>query len=627
MSRTLRAVLVAATALSTLAVAHPVLAGEPAPLTVTTDVRLGGPAADWIEGAVRGSDGSWYAAFGVQDGAFPGATGGAQGGADVVVARIGADLTTVVWATTLGGTDDDYPVAIALDPAGDVVVAGTTESGDFPTTAGAFQTVGNAGVDDTFVATLAAGTGAVGWATRVGGTGVEEPLDLAVGPDGRIWVAGDTQSSGYPAAGGGSNDRSGPSDAFLTAVAPDGASLAYSTVMGGPGTDAFTAVKVQTDGTLYTLGTLHGWAPSVPSTDLAPDDDADFSLIRWTTSGAPTQAHVTFLGGKGYDYIDTFAVDPSGAAYIGWTTNWGGVPLVDPIQDHTDAQGDAAVFQKLDPTGTHLQWSTYFGGTGNWQHTRAVLVDAWGSVYFVGSTNAPDTPLQHSVQPTYGGQSDAFLVKLTSTGRLVHSSYVGGAKHDAFTAVGTDLAGRVVAFGLSADGASQDGRIVRFEESARVTGLTGPASTTDTTPTWQFGTDLPSALTECSLDGGGWTACGASYTAPALGDGTHTFAVRALAGPGATPHVAAASVVVDTTADTAITKHPRRKTRKAKAAFAFTSEPGATFSCKVDKKSWKACGPTFTVKVRKGKHVLQVRATDVLGNADATPARFRWKRV
>jgi hypothetical protein len=80
--------------------------------------------------------------------------------------------------------------------------------------------------------------------------------------------------------------------------------------------------------------------------------------------------------------------------------------------------------------------------------------------------------------------------------------------------------------------------------------------------------------------------------------------------------------------DTLITKGPKNKTKKKKARFEFTStEAGSSFDCTVDGRAPKApCTSPIRVKVKKGRHTFQVRATDPAGNADPTPASDSWKR-
>ena len=81
---------------------------------------------------------------------------------------------------------------------------------------------------------------------------------------------------------------------------------------------------------------------------------------------------------------------------------------------------------------------------------------------------------------------------------------------------------------------------------------------------------------------------------------------------------------------TTLVSHPKKtvKTTKAisKARFRFRSdEQGSKFACKLDSGAWKDCSSPKTIKVKKGKHTFQVRATDRAGNIDSTPAKWVWR--
>jgi len=77
--------------------------------------------------------------------------------------------------------------------------------------------------------------------------------------------------------------------------------------------------------------------------------------------------------------------------------------------------------------------------------------------------------------------------------------------------------------------------------------------------------------------------------------------------------------------DTKIDKGPKKKTKKKKATFKFSSTtPGATFECSVDGKAFASCASPFKVKVKKGKHEFEVRAV-LAGVTDGSPAEQNWK--
>jgi hypothetical protein len=170
----------------------------------------------------------------------------------------------------------------------------------------------------------------------------------------------------------------------------------------------------------------------------------------------------------------------------------------------------------------------------------------------------------------------------------------------------------------------------------------GPTGTTaDQTPTFTFsGSDAVGPVTfQCSLDTGtaSFRACSgpgnSDTTASPLTDGSYTFRVRARDAAGnSSVATRPFSVLVPNPQptpspppETTINKGPK-KTRKARPKFKFSSsDPAATFRCKLDKGQFLACGSPFTTpKLRPGKHRLQVRAVGA-GGVDQSPAvrKFR----
>jgi hypothetical protein len=138
----------------------------------------------------------------------------------------------------------------------------------------------------------------------------------------------------------------------------------------------------------------------------------------------------------------------------------------------------------------------------------------------------------------------------------------------------------------------------------------------------------------CSLDGGEPLPCSSPFTPlDPLGDGLHGFAVRGedLAGRvGFSPTV---TFTVDTVAPrTSFGAKPRRvlrtRSRRAKAVFGFvSSEPGSTFTCRIDGGLLHYCQSRFVRRYKVGRHVLRAMAIDAAGNVDKTPAAFRFKVV
>ena len=133
-----------------------------------------------------------------------------------------------------------------------------------------------------------------------------------------------------------------------------------------------------------------------------------------------------------------------------------------------------------------------------------------------------------------------------------------------------------------------------------------------------FSASKPNATLECSLDAKDFVPCTTqtTQTYAGLGDGSHTFAVRATSAAGVGP-TTRYSWTVDTTGPTAtITQKPADPTNSRSATFVFAaSEAGATFECKLDGAAFAKCtAPQTYTSVGDGRHTFVVRAIDALGN-------------
>ncbi|MEO8290589.1 MAG: hypothetical protein ABI649_06295 [Gaiellaceae bacterium] len=130
---------------------------------------------------------------------------------------------------------------------------------------------------------------------------------------------------------------------------------------------------------------------------------------------------------------------------------------------------------------------------------------------------------------------------------------------------------------------------------------------------------------ECRLDGGDFEPCPSPKSYADLDDGEHRFRVRAVDRAGnADPKPAGWRWTVDTIPpDTKIESGPPDLSHEATAAFSLSSEPGATFECRLDGGDWKGCSAVSGLK--DGRHAFRARAKDKAGNVDPTPARWSWE--
>jgi hypothetical protein len=162
----------------------------------------------------------------------------------------------------------------------------------------------------------------------------------------------------------------------------------------------------------------------------------------------PVLSYSTYLGGSGGDVAYGIAVDSSGYAYITGITNSSDFPTLGAEQGKNSGNGDAFVV-KLNTTGDALVYSTYLGGGG--ADTATGLAVAAGDAYITGTTASTDFPTtEHAFQLAYGGNGDAFITHLSSSGdKLVYSSYLGGRAADFGQAVVVDSSGNAYLTGAT----------------------------------------------------------------------------------------------------------------------------------------------------------------------------------
>ena len=157
----------------------------------------------------------------------------------------------------------------------------------------------------------------------------------------------------------------------------------------------------------------------------------------------PVLVYATYLGGGGSDVGYSVATDSAGSTYVTGATASTDFPTVNPLQPALrNALWSDAFVLKIDPTGTRLVYATYFGGNEG-DAGRGIAIDAGGNAYVTGLTRSTDFPTRNAVQPAYGGNGDAFVMKLNADGSaLTYSTYLGGTNGDDSHAIAVDRGGR-----------------------------------------------------------------------------------------------------------------------------------------------------------------------------------------
>lgn len=395
----------------------------------------------------------------------------ANPGQAAFVSKLNAAGTALIFSTYLGGASE--VAGIAVDATGNVYVAGTTSSANFPVL-NAFQPTykgTGAGSVNGFVTKLDSSGEALVYSTYLGGSVQDFVHGLAVNNAGQAYIAGQTSSPDFPVANALQTTLKGRLNAFITELSTGGNSLVFSTFLGGSAADGALAVALDATGTIYLGGetnsvdfpTVNAFQ-SVNHASANGSTDPTGFVAKLNGSGSAL-IYASYLGGSGVDAVRAIAADSAGNAYVTGSTSSTDFPTVNPLQSTNRAAtglgGPTAFVSKINSAGKALVYSTYLGGSGGGNGPlgdvgNAIAIDNVGDVVAVGQSSSTDFPLVGAVQVTNKadalGASNAFVSELNPSGNaLVFSTYLGGSG-----SYGNQQAHTTIPFGDSAAAVALD---------------------------------------------------------------------------------------------------------------------------------------------------------------------------
>jgi hypothetical protein len=288
--------------------------------------------------------GTYSADFPTTPGAFDETFNG--GLVDAFVAKMDATGSHLLWSTLLGGSGDEFGLGLFLDAGGHPVVGGWTQSPDFPTTAGAYQTTFG-GVADVFVTELDAAGTVLRWSTFLGGTG--EDVCYATGgfdASGNVVLGGYTDSPDFPTTPGAYDESpNGARDVFAAKLGGTGEHLVWSTVLGGAGDDVGGYPVSSAAGGLVLAGfTSSSDFPVTPGAyDASYNGDPEDAFLCWISETGSELVWSSYLGGGDDDWSASLELDASGNAVLAGMTLSSDFPVTPAAQD-TSANGGWDVF-------------------------------------------------------------------------------------------------------------------------------------------------------------------------------------------------------------------------------------------------------------------------------------------
>lgn len=408
---------------------------------------LGGASSDVGWAVAADAEGNAYIAGTTLSPNFPVTTGAFQtsaAGSSAFVAKLNPSGSALVYSTLLSGSSGFVSVAgMRVDSAGNVYVTGSTTAPDFPVTSGAFQATAARGsiqaITHGFVSVLNATGGKLIYSTFLSGSQGSQPSAIALTSTGEALVAGVTQSADFPVtAGAYLTNFSGPQSRFVTRLNKAGSALVYSTFLAGSNNTTFTGIDVDATGAAYVTGDTYTAFPVTPGAFVSPTPPSPASPGIFVAKLDPRGSRLIYgalIVGDHGAFPGPVVVDAKGNAYITGSTTSTNFPVTGnayqsgysaalcytalPVpfggQGEVPNCGDVFVAE-LDPTGSTLVYSTYFGSNGT-DNGGAIALAPDGSVYVGGRTNsavlpatatAPQTHRSLGIDCSFAGSPSAF---------------------------------------------------------------------------------------------------------------------------------------------------------------------------------------------------------------------------
>ncbi len=361
---------------------------------------------------------------------------------------------SLIFSTFVGGSVNDRGYAIAIDTDGSVIVSGGTESPDFPTTPGAFDTQMGSFTDGILFRLSPDGT-ALEFATFLGGPGyADSPRELAVDSVGNIVVAGTTGSRLFPTTAGAYDTTvDGPADIFVMKLASDGASLIFSTLIGGPCADSPAGMDLDFRDRVYlgvnaqALGCTIGYPTTPNALCTTPSATGDVNVTRLSSDGSMLEFSTWLCTGGGSFPRDLVCDDLGHAYLLGQTVN-SSLPVTAGVFDSTYNGDNDFFIVKVNCDAGAIDWWTYLGGAST-ELYGDIVVDSNGDIYVAGHTDSANFPsVPGSFDVFKAGDSDGFVVKLKSDGsNLIFGTFLGGTGYDEVHDIALDSQGNAYVAG------------------------------------------------------------------------------------------------------------------------------------------------------------------------------------
>jgi hypothetical protein len=204
--------------------------------------------------------------------------------------------------------------------------------------------------------------------------------------------------------------------------------LVYSTFLGGTNKDHNFGLTIDAGGSVYLTGDTY--SDDFPTHNGYRNTFAGGGMDVFVTKLTPAGDNLvfsTYLGGSRNDAGESIKLDGSGKVYVVGITYSFNFPTLNAYQSAYAGGLDDAFITILSASGNSLIYSTLLGGNGQ-DEIFGIALDSSNNMYVAGRTSSANFPTLNAYRTTLAGSLDAFVSKLSSSGKsLIYSTYLGGS--------------------------------------------------------------------------------------------------------------------------------------------------------------------------------------------------------
>ena len=347
-----------------------------------------------------------------------------NGSEDGVIIKFSSDGQKLLFSTFFGGSNGEYIYTVAVDSEDNIIVAGTTDSSDFPTK-NAIKTNKSASARDVFLSKFSPDGQELLFSTFICGT-VNWVVDIGIDSSDNIILAGSTDTEDLLATTNAYQPtKNNFTDAFVTKISGDGQTVLFSTYFGGNLFENIRSMTLDSKNDIIISG--YTSSSDLPLENYISNKSVSTydNYICKISSDGQELLFSSYFGGNRQWGLTELTVDKNDNILFVGESNSIAFPLVNAYQSVYGGGETDGFVAKIDGKYYSLYFSTFLGGTG-YDGVHGVVIDNNRDLIITGTTMSANFPTLNNYQP-FRGNHDVFIFKMNENGQINQfASFFGG---------------------------------------------------------------------------------------------------------------------------------------------------------------------------------------------------------